>query len=142
MQNWLDNLDHASWDANNIYLLKKRKEELSLIVIEDLRSTLNMEREMGLVKCSCNDNFSCNRMTYLSILDFNKQLGQKQLELRGIRKKNVIAGINTDLQMIPAYKIAMPIYWQDRVDAAKTIQKYWRKFINQNITLAKLQKSF
>ena len=135
-QNWLDNLDEDSNSraSNQIYmvehLLKKRKEALSLLVIENLRLGIARERlredVFGLVKCSCNDNYCCNRMTYLSIIDINTQLGQRQLELRSIRKKNV-AGINTDLQMMPTYKIVTPIFWYHRVEAAKTIQKWWKR---------------
>ena len=79
-RNWLDNLDEDSnsWAPNQIHvvehLLKKRKEELGLIVTNNLRLTLNMERKMGLVKCSCNERFCCNRKTYLSIIAFNTEL--------------------------------------------------------------------
>ena len=140
--NWLDNLkeDSESWACNQIYmvehLLKKRKEELSLLVIENLRfardHSEHMERKWGVVKCSCKDNFCCNRKTYLSIIASNTQLGYRQVHLRSLRKTNVmIEGTeNTYHQMMPAYKIARPIYWQDRVDAANTIQKYWRKAIS------------
>ena len=90
-----------------------------------------MERKWGVLKCSCNDNFCCNRKTYISIIAFNTRLGYRQLELRDIKKTNVTTGIELqDFQKMPAYKVIRPIFWQHRVDAAKTIQKYWRRAIS------------
>ena len=136
-RNWLENLavDSESWAPNQIHvvehLLKQRKENLSLQITRNLQFTLDMERRDQLVKCGCNERFCCNRKTYLSVIAFNTRLGYRQLELRDIKKTNVTTGIQLqDFQKIPACKIVRPIFWQHRVDAAKTIQKYWRRAIS------------